>query len=226
MADFNGGIVGGDSAIKLQAEQITTFNSTGTLTTQPATTEIEYLVVAGGGGAGGPSYSGGGGAGGFRTASGLSVSGGASYPVTVGAGGAGNAGVNIPGTKGSDSILSTPTPITSEGGGYSVPSGGYRNSGPAGPGGSGGGTGPSADTQPNYPAVGGTGVPGQGNPGGGGDYPESPTNNRNGGAGGGGAGGAGNDSIFGLQYGNVNIAVSGPGGNGLSSSITGSTVYY
>ena len=33
-----------------QAKQVTTFNSSGTLTTQPQTTAIEYLVVAGGGG--------------------------------------------------------------------------------------------------------------------------------------------------------------------------------
>ena len=36
-----------------QAEKITTFNSSGTLTTQPETSSVEYLVVAGGGGAGG-----------------------------------------------------------------------------------------------------------------------------------------------------------------------------
>ena len=82
-----------------QAETITTFNSSGTFTTQPRTTEITYLVVAGGG-AGGDT-GGGGGAGGFRTSvpgatSGggasaepaIPVSGGASYPVTVGAGSA------------------------------------------------------------------------------------------------------------------------------------------
>ena len=35
-------------------EVITTFNSSGTLTTQPTSTEVEYLVVAGG--VGGGSY--------------------------------------------------------------------------------------------------------------------------------------------------------------------------
>ena len=42
-----------------QAETITTFNSSGTLTTQPRTTSLQYLVVAGGG-AGGDTGGGGG----------------------------------------------------------------------------------------------------------------------------------------------------------------------
>jgi len=53
-----------------QAEQITTFTSSGTLTTQPRTTSLQYLVVAGGG------------AGGFKTATSFSI--GASFTVTVG----------------------------------------------------------------------------------------------------------------------------------------------
>ena len=87
-------LIGAVVTVSSQAQQITTFNSSGTLTTQPLTTEIEYLVVAGGGGSGGAADfvdagSGGGGAGGFRTATGNPVSGGSPYPVTVGAGGAG-----------------------------------------------------------------------------------------------------------------------------------------
>ena len=48
------------AVVTTQAEQITTFNSSGTLATQPQTTSIEYLVVAGGGG-GGSCFGGGGG---------------------------------------------------------------------------------------------------------------------------------------------------------------------
>src|SRR5210317_896186 len=114
MANFNGGIIGVDNPAAVQPEVITTFNSTGTLTTAPYTTEVEYLVVAGGGGGAGAYYSGGGGAGGFRTATGNPVAGGSPYPVVVGGGGAG--GVPYPssptgaiGTKGSDSVLGTPT---------------------------------------------------------------------------------------------------------------------
>ena len=50
------------------------------------TPNVEYLVVAGGGG-GGNDVAGGGGAGGFRTATGLAVTPGTPYTVTVGAGG-------------------------------------------------------------------------------------------------------------------------------------------
>ena len=69
-----------------QAKQVTTFNSSGTLTTQPQTTAIEYLVVAGGGGGAAQANGGGGGggAGGFRTGTGNPVSGNSPYPVTVG----------------------------------------------------------------------------------------------------------------------------------------------
>ena len=58
------------AAQSVQAEQITTFNTSGTLTTQPQTSEIEYLVVAGGGGGGGRYLAGGGGAGGLHTGTG------------------------------------------------------------------------------------------------------------------------------------------------------------
>jgi hypothetical protein len=49
-------------------------------------TQVDYLIVGGGGG-GGSTY-GGGGAGGFRTGTGLSVTAGTTYTITVGAGGA------------------------------------------------------------------------------------------------------------------------------------------
>ena len=54
MANFNGGIIGKYNVPvdNGQAEVITTFNSSGTLTTGALTTAVEYLVIAGGGGAG------------------------------------------------------------------------------------------------------------------------------------------------------------------------------
>src|SRR5210317_1788108 len=109
MASSNGGIVGVDNPPVLQPETITTFNSSGTLTTAPYTSEVEYLVIAGGAG-GGSTVGGGGGAGGYRTATGFPVSEGA-HTVTVGAGGAQD-------TSGSDSVFST---ITSTGGGKGGP---------------------------------------------------------------------------------------------------------
>jgi len=99
-----------------QAEQITIFNSTGTLTTQPRTTSLTYLVIGGGASGGGHAqYSGGGGgAGGYRTGP-TPVSSASPYPVIVGGGGAGTA--TFDGNNGSSSTLGTPTPITSAGGG-------------------------------------------------------------------------------------------------------------
>ena len=52
MANINGGIIGVANVVELQDEVITTFNSSGTLTTAALTSNIEYLVVAGGGGGG------------------------------------------------------------------------------------------------------------------------------------------------------------------------------
>jgi len=179
---------------------------------------VSYLVIAGGGGGGGhpASNGGGGGAGGFRegrdigpsyTASPLVAPSGltitqTTYPVTVGGGGV--TGFNA--TSGSNSIFST---ITSTGGGAggsgypSVPS----ETGGSGGGGSGGQTcGASGNTPPTSPPQGNNG----GNGSGGNGYA---------GGGGGGAGTAGSNTgpdIFGTP--------GAPGGNGVSTSITGSSV--
>jgi len=92
------------------------FTESTTWTCPAGVTEVEYLVLAGGGGgsngaqpAGG---GGGGGAGGYRAGTGLAVTAGQTYTVTLGAGG-GNT------SNGSNSLFST---ITSSGGG----SGGSR----------------------------------------------------------------------------------------------------
>lgn len=162
---------------------------------------VDYLVVAGGGG-GGAWDGGGGGAGGFRTATGLSVSAGV-LTVTVGAGGAGGIVNSTAPAKGSDSVFSS---ITSSGGGY----GGGNGTGQGSPtsGGSGGGrggyTGQTAGAG-NTPST----SPSQGNNGGGGSG--------NGGGGGGGAGAVGGDG---------SSSSGGAGGAGTASSYTGSSVTY
>ena len=183
---------------------IHTFTSSGTFTPQTGLS-CDYLVVAGGGGGG---YAGGG-AGGYRTATGFTVTT-TPYSITVGAGGAGGASGTInPGTSGSDSVFSS---ITSAGGG----GGGGANSSPSWngiAGGSGGGagyvnsgTGPTAGAG-NTPST----SPSQGNSGG-----TTPGNNQ-GQGGGGGASAAG---------GNGTSGASGNGGAGTASSISGTSVTY
>jgi hypothetical protein len=158
---------------------------------------IEYLVVAGGGGA----CAGGSGAGGYRTASGFSISAGTPYNVTVGAGGAGTALYTTP-AVGSNSIFST---ITSTGGGYGgVTDATDYNGGAGGSGGGGAGDGRGS--------TGGAGTAGQGSNGG------------NGGSGspypGGGGGGASAVGSAGAS------STGGAGGAGSASSISGSSVTY
>ena len=182
-----------------------------------APVDVDYLVVAGGAG-GGSRHGGGGGAGGYRTSfpggTKISLSGGVSTPITVGAGGAGGAVPgcgNFPGSAGSNSSFG---PITSNGGG----GGGTRSDGNAG--GSGGGAGednPGCGSSPPGGRTGGAGntppvSPPQGNAGG--DYPASAYA---GAAGGGGAGAVG--------------GIGGPGGpkaggTGSPNSISGSAVFY
>ena len=98
MARSNGGIIGTSNQTSFGKCTVTTTIATGstTLTTQPGTRLVDYLVVAGGGGSGSNSCgsAGGGGAGGYRTCTSISVCGSTPYPITVGGGGA----VNTPGT--------------------------------------------------------------------------------------------------------------------------------
>ena len=214
--------------------KIHTFTGPGTfsvssISATAAQNTVGYLVVAGGGGGGG-FLGGGGGAGGYRegrnapidnfTASPLVACAptnavtitATSFPITVGGGGAGiPAPISPPqagqGTQGATSTFST---ISSAGGG-------------------GGGGGPS-------PAVGGSGGSGGGSSGylhptgGAGNTPStSPAQGKDGGrnssnpavpygaGGGGGAGGVGSN-----DPGSGNVG--GPGGAGVSSSITGASV--
>ena len=136
--------------------KVHTFNSSGTFT--PALGDagdgdfVEYLVIAGGGG-GGSARAGGGGAGGYRTATGFSVTN-TGYTVTIGAGGAGSASNSAKGANGANSVFST---ITSTAGG----GGGSNSSRPGAAGGSGGG---GASTTTVGTKVGGAGNAGSFSP--------------------------------------------------------------
>jgi len=184
---------------------------------------VDFLVVAGGAG-GGRENAGGGGAGGYRNSystessggggsseTNLSFSAGTVYTITVGAGGPGGQNQDDQGTDGLNSSISGSdiTTITSIGGGGGGAGGGAvptaNLNGRSG--GSGGGGG---EYSPNQ-GSGGSGTANQGFAGGSGVY----SHNYDGG-GGGGAGSVGADS--------ASDTIGGDGGNGLSSSITGSAV--
>ena len=169
------------------------------------TYDATYLVVAGGGSGGSASNSGGGGAGGYRTAT-VPIIVSNTYDITVGNGGAAvgsGAGVN-----GSDSsILGTGLSIISAGGGGG---GSTTGSGLNGGSGGGGGTNSRPGGLGNTPST----SPSQGNNGGNG----GPYSGQYAGGGGGGAGTVGFIANSPVNPGG------GYGGNGLASSITGTSV--
>jgi len=182
---------------------IHTFTSTGQTFTPNIAGNVEILVVAGGGG-GGSSFGGGGGAGGLKYDSSFTVTAQA-YTVTVGGGGSGAAAIDSGyGSDGANSIFSSITASGGGGGGAYISALYGRN------GGSGGGGGSSETSQTQ---AGGTGIAGQGYAGGYG-Y------GRNGylGGGGGGAGGLGGNAVA--------NSVSGSGGLGFQSSISGTATFY
>jgi hypothetical protein len=204
IAEGGGYALGGDIVTTDGTYWYHTFLSSGAFTPTKALT-VDYLVVAGGGGG---SHAGGGGAGGYRTSAG--TSGGNSsaesalslnaqtYQVLIGGGGAGGASTVV--GKGTDSVFAS---ITSEGGG----GGAYRGGGLVG--GNGGSGGGSGSNNSGGARAGGTATANQGSNGG------SYTGSGDSGSGGGGAGATGS-SNSGNNGGN--------GGNGLSSSISGSAV--
>jgi hypothetical protein len=175
----------------------------GTVALSPNSYSIDFLVIAGGGGGGsnGPNagQGGGGGAGGYRTST-QTVNIGTAITVTVGNGGAGASAPYVqanPGVQGSSSSISgsSLTTITSAGGG-----GGGNSDFAGGNGGSGGGAGGNAS--------GGTG-----------NTPStSPSQGNNGASGGSSAGGGGGAGEAGDTDGKPQ------GGDGVASSITGSSV--
>jgi hypothetical protein len=172
------------------------------------TQEHEYLIV-GGGGSGGRGHAGGGGGGGVLAATGLSLTGGNEYTVTVGAGGA-SVSTNTGGIDGNDSILSGTgiTTLTAGGGGGGGHAGGDGGGGRATNGNGGGGAYNSSGGAGN-----GAGFAGGSGTGGAPQY---------GGAGGGGAGAVGYDGTGAMT------GTAGDGGAGVANDIieTGTDVYY
>ena len=209
--------------------RIHTFNSSSNFVCTLSSLTAEYLVIAGGGGGGSTDGqqddtggSGGGGAGGYRcSVSGESSGGGASaetaatfqaatYTITVGAGGSGgtgttdNSGANNGSNGINSSIIGTGVSITSIGGGGGGKTDTAATNGlSGGSGGGGGGHGTST-------ATGGSGTSGQGFAG------ASTTTGVGGGGGGAGEAGGTDDSAGdGSEF---------DGGDGVASSITGSSV--
>ena len=214
---------GGNSVYDVDTEggtyRVHVFTSTGNSSfTVNQGGEVEYLIVAGGGGGGsghtGSSLAGGGGGGGGLLTGTTTVTP-QTYTITVGAGGT---GANGPTSDGSGSTTGFPARTGANGGNSSVfgltanggGGGGTRNAHEYGKdGGSGGGH--SGTTQG---AGGGAGTAGQGNRGG--------NNGAEWGAcGGGGAGGQGGDST-----GGSGVYTQTPGGIGISTTITGTSVFY
>jgi hypothetical protein len=191
----------------------TSASNYGTISLDPTTYAIDFLVIAGGG-SGGKQIGGGGGAGGFRTST-QTVSVGTVITVTVGDGGSAVSGTtsdaNSYGNSGSNSSISGSglTTITSAGGGGGAGLTSPRDGLSGGSGGGGctetgiGGAGNTPSTSPSQGNTGGNSFAGGG------------INSTSGG--GGGAGGVG---------GNASSNVGGNGGNGTASSITGSSVTY
>lgn len=184
--------------------KVHTFTSSGTFEVLSGTSDADYIIVAGGGGGGGSYQSpgaGGGGAGGFINATSQSFIAGA-FSVVVGAGGTAGVGDgNSVSAAPSNGVNSSFNGSTAIGGGR----GGVYNQHNAGDGGSGGG-----GSYVNGP---GTGTSGQGNNGG---NSTGTSNDQNAGGGGG----------YGSVGGNATSSVGGAGGTGVSSSITGSALFY
>ena len=188
----------------ISGQVITTFTGgSGTWTPPDGVTNVAVLVVGGGGGGG--QFGGGGGAGGFIHNNTYSVTPGNAYTVTVGGGGAGSNTGGVAGSNGTDSVFDTLIAVGGGGGGSRVGLAGQSGNS----GGSGGGTSP-ADSGYGK-GVGGAATTGQGQNGG------SEAAYGWGGSGGGGAGAAGGD-------GNGNTG--GNGGVGLTSAMSGASVYY
>jgi hypothetical protein len=182
---------------------IHTFTDSGTFTLISGG-EVEYLVVAGGGGAPGRDVGGGGGAGGLLTGTLPALSPG-TYTVTVGSGGlgTGDTAEDVSGMKGSNSTFGST--ITATGGGAGKPHHKDLPSGDDNGGSGGGGAGLNDLTA-------GTGISEEGFDGGVGG---ANVLTYYGGGGGGGAGQVGSSAENGRH-----------GGNGIQSSITGTTTYY
>ena len=189
----------------------------------------DYLIISGGAGGAAPN-GGGGGAGGMRfsnygpsplnTGTAMTLVGGTTYPVVVGAGGSNSGYVpSFTGTRGSDSIFNPggsegTTKITTEGGGFDVQPDGPDADGGSGAGRNGwhgnpGGTGNTPPFSPPQGNDGGSAGPQAASGGGGG---ASAAGN----AGGGGSGGNGGDGVA-VNITGSPVTYAGGGGSGSDS---------
>ena len=214
----------GVSVIQDGNDCVVTFTDGSTTWTPPTGVTAVRALVVGGGGGGGAWVGGGGGAGGFRDVSSVSVTPGTPVSLSVGAGGTpasvDSGSYSQFGTNGGNSIFGS---ITATGGGKGASHaaaglGGLDRKALAG-GSGGGGTGSYGATNDDWPMliVGGEGntpstTPAQGSNGGNG-Y-NSTVYTTGGGGGAGSAGGSGTSTS------------GGNGGAGLSSDITGVSVFY
>ena len=107
-------LIGSAQSVTTQAQQITTFNSSGTFTAQPLSYQADILVIAGGGDGAGQ-LGGGGGAGGYREISDHPIPT-SDVPVTIGAGGTGATSVTR-GADGNNTVFGASSPLTSTAGG-------------------------------------------------------------------------------------------------------------
>lgn len=230
---------GGTLTTNVGGYNIHTFTTNGTFTPTYSGVLDVLLVAAGGAGAAG--IGGGGGAGGLIFNTGMAVTAGTAYPITVGqtTGGPGPGH----GPNGAQGTPSTAFGITAIGGGGGC---GYYNYPFQGPGGSGGG-GPGYGGGGGYRPVGYNGTSGQGFPGGygwhgGGAAHYSYSGTVHAGGGGGGAGepgynrqgtdivtaGAGNFPNHNgpAQRFDVSLRGQASGGNGMAYTISGTDQYY
>lgn len=183
----------------------------------PATATINTLVVGGGGGAGGTGNTGagtrgaggGGGAGAVTALSGVSVAI-AAFPVVVGTGGAGGTTTGNQGTNGVSTIFNGTTAAGGGGGGGATTEVGLSGA-------SGGGSGTSVSRNGNGLAGGAATA---GFAGGSSTGNASPAGQAQAGGGGGGAGAIGGTGTSPFA------STGGSGGVGVSSSISGSAVFY
>jgi len=210
---------------------IHTFTTTGAHTFTPAYTGPIDVLVIGGGGSGAAGIGGGGGAGGFIFNQGVLVTGGTTYPLSVGTGG-GATGLNHgpDGNKGNPSTAFGLTALAGGAGtGYSVGPNQTQHQGGSGAGGPGYGGSPGI-----HPGADGT--LGQGFPGGYGcHWPGTPAGTHYGGGGGGGAGECGYARVGnwptsyiddGVTTWDITMKGNASGGDGAASGISGTVTYY
>ena len=207
---------GGDSVYDIDSDGTTyrvhVFTSANSTFTVTKGGNIDYLIVGGGGAGGFGDRVGGGGAGGFITGSTTVTT--QNYAISIGAGGVGPDGDGR-GTNGSNTTAFGLTALGGGGGGNSSNTSTTGPAGKDGASGGGAGNGSAYSSGVSTTMAAGNGTSGQGNAGGTSVYTPD--------YGGGGGGGAG--EIGGSFPGGSGV-LSGKGGDGILTNITGFPTYY